>query len=66
MQDTSIIFFLTGLAIVVTLLHTFLKQAGRDEYAYLTLVAGLAIALLRVLPIIEELFNGVQQVFKLY
>ncbi len=66
MEDASIIFFLTALAIAVTVLHTFLKQAGRDEFAYMTLVVGLAIGLLKVLPIIEELFNGVQSVFKLY
>ena len=66
MADVSIIFFLTGLAIAVTILHTFLKQAGREEYAYLTLIVGLTIALIKVLPIILELFNQVQSVFKLY
>lgn len=66
MADTGIIFFLTALAIAVTVLHTFLKQAGRDEYAYLTLVVGLAIGLLKVLPVIRDLFDGVQSVFKLY
>lgn len=66
MQDASIIFFITALAIAVTILHTFLKQAGRDEYAYLTLIVGLVIGLLKVLPVIQELFNGVQSVFGLY
>ncbi len=66
MQDTTIIFFLTALAIAVTVLHTFLKQAGRDEYAYLTLIVGLALALIKVLPVIQQLFQGVQSVFKLY
>lgn len=66
MADTGIIFFLTALAIAVTVLHTFLKQAGRDEYAYLTLVVGLAIGLMKVLPVIRGLFDGVQSVFKLY
>lgn len=66
MIDASLIFFLTGLAIAVTVVHTFLKQAGRDEYAYLTLVVGLAIALIKVLPLLAELFAQVQSVFKLY
>lgn len=66
MQDVSIIFFLMALAIAVTILHTFLKQAGRDEFAYLALVAGLALALVRVLPVLKELFDGVQAVFNLY
>ena len=66
MGDASIIFFLTALAIAVTILHTFLKQAGRDEYAYLTIVVGLVIGLLRVIPVIQQLFTGVQEVFNLY
>ncbi|MGI6361903.1 MAG: SpoIIIAC/SpoIIIAD family protein [Bacillota bacterium] len=66
MQGTGIIFFITALAIAVTVLHTFLKQAGRDEYAYLTLIVGLAIGLLKVLPVIQELFAGVETVFMLY
>ena len=66
MDDVSIIFFLMALAIAVTLLHTFLKQAGRDEFAYLALVAGLAVALVRVLPVLQQLFDGVQAVFSLY
>ena len=66
MEDVSIIFFLMSLAIAVTILHTFLKQAGRDEFAYLALVAGLALALVRVLPVLKELFDGVQAVFNLY
>ena len=66
MEDVSIIFFLMALATAVTILHTFLKQAGRDEFAYLALVAGLALALVRVLPVLKELFDGVQAVFNLY
>lgn len=64
--DPSIIFFLTGLAIAVTILHSFLKQAGRDEYAYLTLVVGLAIGLIKILPVITNLFTQVKSVFYMY
>ena len=66
MADVSIIFFLTGLAIAITVLTSLLKQAGRDEYSYLVVLVGLVIALLKVLPLILELFNEVQSVFSLY
>ncbi|MGI6066546.1 MAG: stage III sporulation protein AC [Bacillota bacterium] len=66
MVDVGVIFFLTGLAIAVTILHSFLKQAGRDEYAYLTLVVGLAIGLLKIMPVINTLFTQVKAVFSLY
>ena len=55
-----------ALAIAITILHTFLKQAGRDEFAYLALLVGLAIGLIKILPLLQELFTGVQEVFKLY
>lgn len=65
MADTSVVFFLAALALIVTILHTFLKQAGRDEYAYLTLMAGLAIALMRIIPLLTELYQGVRSVFNI-
>lgn len=66
MGDLGIIFFLAGLAIAVTLLHILLKQAGRDEYAYLTLFLGLTIALLKVIPYITKLFEEVAAVVDLF
>ena len=66
MDDVSVIFFLMALARAVTILHTFLKQAGRDEFAYLALIVGLAIGLIKVMPLLQDLFTGVQEVFKLY
>lgn len=64
--DISIIFRLAALAIIITIFYSFLKQAGRDEYAYMTLLAGLAIALLWVIPLIIELFRAVRAVFQMY
>ena len=66
MIEIDILFFLAGLAIAVTVLHTFLKQAGRDEYAYLTLIVGLTIGLVKVLPMVTLLFSQVQTVFSIY
>ncbi|MGI5873083.1 MAG: SpoIIIAC/SpoIIIAD family protein [Bacillota bacterium] len=66
MDDFGILFFLAGLAIAVTVLHILLKQAGREEYAYLTLFLGLIIALIKVLPYVTQLFEEVAAVVNLY
>lgn len=66
MEDIGILFFLAGLAMVVTILHLLLKQAGRDEYAYLTLFLGITIALLKIIPLVVELFEEVAAVVNLY
>jgi len=64
--EVGLIFRLGALAMVISIFYTFLKQAGRDEYAYMTLLAGLAVALLWVIPVIIDLFWAVQSVFLLY
>ena len=54
MVEVSVIFFLAGLAIAVTVINALLKQAGREEYSYLVLLVGLVVALLRVLPLLMQ------------
>ena len=65
MVDIDLIFKIASLAII-TIIHTFLNKAGRDEYAYMTLLAGVAIALVWVVPVILNLFNTVKSVFKYF
>lgn len=64
--EVSLIFRIAALAIIISIFYSFLKQAGRDEYAYITLLAGLAIALLWSIPVILQLFNTVRSVFQLF
>ncbi len=66
MEEFGILFFLAGLAIAVTILHLLLKQAGREEYAYLTLFLGITIALIKVIPYVVELFEEVASVINMY
>ncbi len=66
MVDIDLIFKIASLAIIITIIHTFLNKAGRDEYAYMTLLAGVAIALVWVVPVILNLFNTVKSVFKYF
>ena len=64
--DIDVIFRLGSLAIIVAVLYQVLKQAGREEYAYMTVLAGVAIAFLWVIPAIVELFRQVKGVFRMY
>ena len=66
MDDFGILFFLAGLAIAVTILHLLLKQAGREEYANLTLFLGITIALIKVIPYVVKLFEEVASVINMY
>ncbi len=64
--NVDLVLKIAALAMVVSVIYSFLKQAGRDEYAYMTLVAGLAIVLTWVIPVLLSLFNSVRTVFQLY
>lgn len=64
--EADIIFKIASIAIIISIFYSFLKQAGRDEYAYMIVLAGLAVVLTMVIPKILELFQTVERVFSLY
>lgn len=66
LSDAGIIFKIASIAIIISVFFTFLKQAGRDEYAYMIVLAGLAVVLTMTIPYILELFQAVERVFSLY
>ncbi|HHY60516.1 MAG TPA: stage III sporulation protein AC [Clostridia bacterium] len=66
LAGAGIIFKIASIAIIISVFYTFLKQAGRDEYAYMILLAGLAVVLTMAIPQILELFQAVERVFNLY
>jgi len=63
--DTSIIFRIAAVGILVTVLNQILKSSGRDDLAYLTGLAGLLLVLFWVLPFIAELFETIQTLFQI-
>lgn len=66
LSEVGIIFKIASIAIIISVFYTFLKQAGRDEYAYMIVLAGLAVVLTMTIPYILELFQAVERVFNLY
>lgn len=61
--DVSLIFKIAGIGILVVVIDKVLKQAGKDDYAVLTNLAGIAIILLMVINLINHLFNTVKTLF---
>ena len=64
-MDTSIMFRIAAVGILVTVLNQILKSSGRDDLAYLTGLAGLLLVLFWVLPYIAELFETIQTLFQI-
>ena len=65
-MEVDILFKIAGVGIITAVVTQLLKQTGRDEMSMIATIAGLIIGLLMVMGMIEELFDSVRQVFKLY
>ncbi|MBM7542429.1 MULTISPECIES: stage III sporulation protein AC [Amphibacillus] len=62
-QDASIIFQIAGIGIVVAMIHTILKQLGKEEYAQFITLVGFIIVLMMVMDSIADLFQQIKSVF---
>jgi len=45
------------------MIHTILKQAGKEEYAFWAGLVGFVVVLLMVAKMIHDLFQEIQRVF---
>lgn len=62
-QDASIIFQIAGIGIVVAMIHTILKQMGKEEYAQFITLVGFIIVLMMVIDSIADLFQQIKSIF---
>lgn len=61
----DLLFKIAAIGMVVTILNQVLKHTGREEYAFLTGLAGILIVLFWILPYIQNLFTTMQTMFQL-
>lgn len=62
----DLLFKIAGVGILISVFHTALKQAGKEDMAHLCTLAGFTLVLLWVVQILGKLFNTVQEVFRLF
>lgn len=62
----DLIFQIGGIGLLVAILHTVLKQAGKQEQAELVTLAGVVVVLWIVIQSISRLFELVRATFQLY
>ncbi|TWH48930.1 Stage III sporulation protein AC/AD protein family protein [Sporomusa ovata DSM 2662] len=62
----DVLFKIAGVGILISVFHTALKQAGKEDMAHLCTLAGFALVLLWVVQLLGRLFTTVQDVFKLF
>ena len=64
-MDISVVFQIAAVGILVAVLNQVLKQAGREEQATMTTIAGILVVLFWVIHYVSQLFTEVQTVFNL-
>jgi stage III sporulation protein AC len=65
-MNLDLLFKIAGVGILISVFHTALKQAGKEDMAHLCTLAGFTIVLYWVVQLLGQLFTTVQTVFKLY
>ena len=65
-MQLDMLFQIAGVGVLTTVVSAVLASSGRSELANLAAVAGLAIVLLMVAGLVEELFTCVRTIFRLY
>lgn len=65
-MSVDLIFRIAGVGILTAVLHTVLKQVGREELSHLVTLAGVALVLMWVVQLLAQLFDQVRMVFQLY
>lgn len=63
-MNADILWQIAGIAILVIVIHAVLKSAGRDEFAWLTVLAGLSIVLYLAVRTVNDLFQTVRTLFQ--
>ncbi len=63
LTDISVLFQIAGIGIIVALIHTILKQMGKEEIAQFATLIGFIIVLYIVINGLNDLLNQIRSVF---
>ena len=62
-QEAAVLFQIAGIGIIVAMIHTILKQMGKEEYAQFASLVGFIIVLIFVVNSISDFFQQIKSVF---
>lgn len=61
--DVSAIFQIAGIGIIVAMIHTVLKQMGKEDMANWVTVIGFVVVLFMVVRLLDQLFQEIRTIF---
>lgn len=64
-MDIDLIFKIASIGILLSVLHTVLEKAGKEEFAFITTLVGIIIVFGMVIGLIAKFFNDIKVLFRL-
>lgn len=61
-MDLSVVIKIAAVGIVVAVLNAILVRSGRDDYALITILAGIVAVLMMLLPQFADLLTAVKNI----
>lgn len=62
-MEIELIFKIAAIGIIVAVLNQILSKSGRDEYAMLTVLTGIVVIAVMLVPQLDTLYDIMQTVF---
>ncbi len=61
--DINAIFQIAGIGIIIAMIHTILKQMGKEDMAHWVTLIGFIIVLFMVIRLLDDLINEIKNIF---
>jgi stage III sporulation protein AC len=61
--NVDAVFQIAGIGIIVAMIHTILKQMGKEDWAHWVTLIGFIVVLFMVAMLIRDLFQTIKNVF---
>lgn len=61
--DINAIFQIAGIGIVIAMIHTVLKQMGKEDMAHWVTLIGFVIVMFMVIRLLDDLFHEIKSIF---
>ncbi len=62
-EDVNAIFQIAAVGIIVAMIHTVLKQMGKEDYAHWVTLVGFVVVLFMVIRKLDMLFQEIKTIF---
>lgn len=61
--DVNAIFQIAGIGIIIAMIHTVLKQMGKEDMAHWVTLIGFVVVLFMVVRLLDRLFEQIKTIF---